>query len=181
MSTLITQGSVLHRSQRVWARGSDYGSMKCAIYVRVSPEDPRCEMQLSKPHAYCRKVRWESVAYVDLLSGNQRPQLEQLLMHARYGRFQGVVVWKLDRFGQSLPHLVTNLRVLDAAGVRFLCPASGIDIMSNNPQGRSIVHLLGEIAAMERSLTIEGTIWGLRRYRELDRRDRHSKSRKDLP
>ena len=84
---------------------------RVALYARVSThngQDP--EMQLREMREYC--LRRELVItgeYIDAgVSGSKdsRPELNKLMSDAKQRRFDAVLVWKLDRFGRSLKHLV---------------------------------------------------------------------------
>jgi DNA invertase Pin-like site-specific DNA recombinase len=87
--------------------------MKIALYARVSTsdkgQDP--EMQLRELREYCERRNWTIASeYVDIgFSGSKdsRPQLNKLMTGAKKRRFDAVLVWKLDRSGRSLKHLVS--------------------------------------------------------------------------
>jgi DNA invertase Pin-like site-specific DNA recombinase len=159
-----------------------------AIYARVSTEDQNCDLQLSDLGGFISRSGWQSCQYVDKLSGKagvRRPQLEQLLADARLRKFDVVLVWKLDRFGRSLQHLIENIQVLDSAGVRFLCPSMGIDTDNHSPMGKFLMHIFGAFAEFERALIVERVRAGVAEHRrafEAGRigRDRHTRSGKDL-
>lgn len=133
---------------------------------------------------------WPAPAeYVETASGkaaSKRPILAKLLADARMRRFDVLLVWKLDRFGRSLKHIIENIETLDAAGVRFLCPSQAIDTDNRSPMGRFFIQILGAFAELEREIIKERTMAGRAEY---DRayakgeigRTRHSKSNKNLP
>ena len=89
--------------------------MRIALYARVSTadkgQDP--EMQLRELREYCERRKWTIASeYVDIgVSGSKdsRPQLNKLMAGAKQRQFDAVLVWKLDRFGRSLKHLVSAL------------------------------------------------------------------------
>lgn len=78
--------------------------MIVAIYARVSTTDQSCEMQLHELRQYAGRQGFQVFTeYVDTgFSGaaSSRPQLDRLLRDARFRRFEAVLVWKLDRWGQ---------------------------------------------------------------------------------
>ena len=78
-------------------------------------------------------------------------------------RLDAVVVWKLDRFGRSLRHLITTIEELQAAGVAFISMGEGIDTTS--PTGRLMLGIVGSFAAFERERLIERVHLGLARAR----------------
>ena len=70
-----------------------------------------------------------------------------------------LVVWRLDRLGRSLPHLVATIDNLTRRGVNLRSLHEAID--TTTPTGRLMVHLIASLAEFERELTIERTIAGL--------------------
>ncbi len=129
-----------------------------AIYARVSTEDQSCDLQLTALRAYCAERGWESAEYVEKASGkagSKRPLLDRLLKDAASNKIDAVLVWKLDRFGRSLSHLIENIQKLDAAGVRFIATTQAIDTASDSPMGRFLLHLFGALAEFERALIVE--------------------------
>ena len=162
--------------------------MKVALYLRVSTLDQNPEAQRRELEAYATRHDWEIVQdYEDRCSGSdpRRPALRELLAAARSGKFQCVLVWKLDRFGRSLIHLLENLQTLDAEAVRFIAVRQGIDTDRNNPAGRFLLHILGAVAELERGLLRERVASGINRYWQDVKagkvgRSVHSKSGKDL-
>src|SRR6266849_5861451 len=98
---------------------------RVAIYARVSTtnghQDP--EMQLRELREYAEH-RGLTIAgeYVDRMTGSKdsRPALNRLMADAAQRKFDAVLVWKLDRFGRSLRHLVNALAELEALGLTRL-------------------------------------------------------------
>src|SRR3954468_10801221 len=140
--------------------------MRCAVYARVSTFDQEPENQLSELRRYTAARGWTSAEYVDRgISGakDRRAALDRLLADARRRRFDVVLVWRLDRLGRSLKHLITMLDELAALGVAFVSLAEGID--ATTPAGRLQMHLLGAIAEFERGRIRERVKAGLARAR----------------
>jgi DNA invertase Pin-like site-specific DNA recombinase len=75
-------------------------------------------------------------------------------------RFDVVLVWKIDRFGRSLKHLVNALADLDAYGVAFVSLRDNLDL--STPSGRLMFQIIGAMAEFERSLIQERVRAGLR-------------------
>jgi DNA invertase Pin-like site-specific DNA recombinase len=65
-----------------------------------------------------------------------------------------LVVWKFDRFGRSLRHLVTALAEFKSLGIDLLAQPEGVDTTS--PAGELVFQIFGAIAQFERSLIVEG-------------------------
>lgn len=162
--------------------------MTAAIYARVSTEDQHCEMQLAELRGYAQRQGWEVVEYVEKASGkagSKRPVLDKLLDDARMKRFDALLVWKLDRFGRSLKHIIENVETLNAAGIRFLAPSQGIDTDQRNPMGKFLMHIIGAFAELERELIKERVNSGIQEYARAYKRGdvgskRNSRSGKNL-
>src|SRR6266567_885559 len=104
--------------------------MKAAIYARVSTLDQEPENQLLELRRYVEARGWTAVEYVDKgVSGakDRRPALDHLLADARRRRFDVLVVWRLDRLGRNLRHLIILLEDVQALGIAFVSLAEGID------------------------------------------------------
>jgi DNA invertase Pin-like site-specific DNA recombinase len=138
---------------------------RVALYARVSTlngQDP--EMQLSELREYASRRGWSITReYVDQgISGSQesRPQLNELVADAHRRKFDAVLVWKIDRFGRSLKHLVNALADLCAYGVAFISFRDNLDL--STPSGRLMFQIIGAMAEFERSLIQERVRAGLR-------------------
>lgn len=111
--------------------------------------------------------QWEpSAEFVDHgVSGvcESRPALDQLVKAAKRRRFDVLVVWKLDRLGRNLRHLILLLDELAGLGVGFVSLGEGID--TQTPAGRLQLHILGAIAEFERERLRERVLAGLNRAR----------------
>jgi DNA invertase Pin-like site-specific DNA recombinase len=111
-----------------------------ALYARVSTrnghQDP--EMQLTELREYVNRRGLNIYEeYVDEgISGSKesRPALNQLMTDARRCKFDAVLVWKIDRFGRSLKHLVNSLADLSAYGIAFISLRDNLDL--STPSGR---------------------------------------------
>jgi DNA invertase Pin-like site-specific DNA recombinase len=78
---------------------------------------------------------------------------------ARLRRFDGVLCWKVDRFGRSLRHLVNALADLDSYGVAFTSLRDNLDL--STPSGRLMFQIIAAMAEFERSLIQERVRAGL--------------------
>jgi len=131
---------------------------RVALYARVSTlhgQDP--ELQLCELRDYATRRGW-SVAgeYTDAgVSGakDSRPELNRLMADAHQRRFDAVLVWKLDRFGRSLRHLVNALAELEGRGVVFISLRDNVDL--STPSGRLMFQIIGAMAEFERALIQE--------------------------
>jgi DNA invertase Pin-like site-specific DNA recombinase len=75
-------------------------------------------------------------------------------------QFDAVLVWKIDRFGRSLKHLVTAMADLNAYGVAFVSLRDNLDLFT--PSGRLMFQIIGAMSEFERSLIQERVVAGLR-------------------
>ena len=140
--------------------------MKVAVYARVSSTQQTVQNQLLELRRYVDARGWTAVEYVDHgVSGakDRRPALDQLVADVRRHKVQGVVVWRLDRLGRNLRHLVNLLDDWNARGVTFVTLGEGID--TSTPAGRLVAGVLGSIAEFERARIQERIVAGLARAR----------------
>jgi DNA invertase Pin-like site-specific DNA recombinase len=138
---------------------------RVALYARVSTsngsQDP--EMQLRELREYAERRDLTIVGeYVDRMTGSKdsRPSLNRLMADAGHRKFDAVLVWKLDRFGRSLRHLVNALAELEALGLTFVSLRDNLDL--STPSGRLMFQIIGAMAEFERSLIQERVKAGLR-------------------
>jgi DNA invertase Pin-like site-specific DNA recombinase len=144
----------------------DRAIRRVALYARVSTlngqQDP--EMQLSELREYAtRRALSIHEEYVDQgVSGSKesRPALNRLMSDAQRCRFDAVLVWKIDRFGRSLKHLVNSLADLSAYGISFISLRDNLDL--STPSGRLMFQIIGAMAEFERALIQERVRAGLR-------------------
>src|SRR5437868_1136183 len=139
--------------------------MRVALYARVSTCNGQSpEMQLAELREYASRREWEIFGeYVDSgISGAQesRPELNRLMSDAHQRKIDAVLVWKIDRFGRSLKHLVNSLADLSAYGVAFISLRDNLDL--STPSGRLMFQIIGAMAEFERSLIQERVRAGLR-------------------
>ena len=163
------------RQQRstTFAQESTRPINQVALYARVSTlnnQDP--EMQLAELREYAGRRGWQIVEeFIDQgVSGCQesRPALNQMMADACRRRFDAILVWKIDRFGRSLKHLVNALAELAALGVAFISLRDNLDL--STPSGRLMFQIIGAMAEFERALIQERVRAGLRNARAKGRR-----------
>jgi len=142
--------------------------MRVALYARVSTlNGQHPEMQLAELREYASRRGWKIAGeYVDEgVSGSKesRPELNRLMGDAHGRQFDIVLVWKIDRFGRSLKHLVNALADLDAYGVTFASLKDNLDL--STPSGRLTFQIIGAMAEFERALIQERVKAGLHNAR----------------
>ena len=139
---------------------------RVVMYARVSTQnhgqDP--EVQLRDMRGYLKLRGFRLVGeYVDRgVSGTKknRPELDRLMADAAKRRFDAVCVWKLDRFGRSLRHLVNALAQLEEHGVSFISQRDNLDLTTS--AGRLMFNVIGAMAEFERDIISERVKAGLR-------------------
>ncbi|MEO3939239.1 recombinase family protein [Dermatophilaceae bacterium Soc4.6] len=123
-------------------------------YARVSTLEQHEALQVDALRlAGCVRV------FTDKASGKleHRPALDALLDQLRPG--DTVAVWRLDRLGRSLRHLIGIVQALETRGVAFRSLTESID--TSTPGGRLIFHVFGALAEFEKDLIRERTMAGL--------------------
>lgn len=123
-------------------------------YARISTAEQNLHLQKDAlTAAGCTQI-WEDTA-----SGARvaRPGLEKAMERLREG--DTLVVWKLDRLGRSLQHLIESVRALESCGVGFRSLQDNID--TTTPGGKLLFHIMGSLAEFERDLIRERTNAGL--------------------
>lgn len=141
--------------------------MRAALYARVSTSGQHTlTMQLEKMISYANDRGWNIVKQVsEIGSGlNERKKREELLQEARRRNIDVIIVWKLDRWGRSLPDLVTSLRELNDLGVGFISLTEALDFTT--PVGRAMAGLLSVFAEFERELISERIKAGIAQARK---------------
>src|SRR5262250_2963955 len=125
-------------------------------YARVSTNEQNLNLQrdaLRKAGVTTKNI------FTDKITGTKadRPGLTDALSHLREG--DTLVVWRLDRLGRSLPHLIETVTALERQGVAFQSITENID--TSNATGKLVFHIFGALAEFERNLIKERTIAGL--------------------
>lgn len=123
-------------------------------YARVSTTDQDARLQHDALIAAgCYRI------FTDTASGSlqSRPELDKLMDQLRPG--DTLVVWRLDRLGRSIRHLIAQLSELQDRGIEFRSIQENID--TSSPGGRLVFHIFASLAEFERDLIRERTNAGL--------------------
>jgi DNA invertase Pin-like site-specific DNA recombinase len=128
-------------------------------YARISTVEQNLNLQTDAlERAGCEKI------FTDTASGsiNARKGLLDAVEFCRSG--DALVVWKLDRLGRSLKHLIDTVNYLQAKGVEFVSLQESVDTGTSG--GKPVFHVFGALAEFERELIRERTIAGLKAARD---------------
>jgi DNA invertase Pin-like site-specific DNA recombinase len=123
-------------------------------YARVSTHDQTLSLQKDAlEKAGCDRI------FTDTVSGTkaERQGLTEALSHLRVG--DTLVVWRLDRLGRSLRHLIDTITELHERGVGFKSLQENIDTTTSG--GKLVFHIFGALAEFEREIIRERTRAGL--------------------
>lgn len=134
---------------------------RAAVYARVSTAAQDPEPQLAQLRRFVRAAEWDTFReYCDQASGAEisRPQLSRLMQDAFERRFDVVVVWKFDRFGRSVSHLIRALEEFQRLNIGFVSVSEKLD--TSSPMGKAVFTFLGALAEFERSMIRERVIIG---------------------
>jgi DNA invertase Pin-like site-specific DNA recombinase len=141
--------------------------MRIGIYARVSTKDQSCELQIRDLRAYSAARGFDLVReYVDVgQSGakDSRPELNKLMDDARKRQFDGIVVWRFDRFARSTKHLLTALEEFRSLGIQFISYQENVD--TSTSLGQALFTIVSAVAQLERDLIRERVSAGIRNAR----------------
>ncbi len=128
-------------------------------YARVSTDDQQTDLQIDALRAAgCDRIFEEKASG----TRSDRPELAAALDYLRPG--DSLVVWRLDRLGRSLKHLIDTVTSLDERQVGFKSLNDNID--TTTATGRLVFHIFAALAEYERALTVDRTRAGLAAARE---------------
>ncbi|MGI2729412.1 recombinase family protein [Bacillus cytotoxicus] len=123
-------------------------------YARISTNDQNLDLQKDAlKQAGCKRI------FADVVSGatSSRSGLDEALDYVREG--DTLVVWKLDRLGRSLKHLIETINTLNEKGSAFRSLQENMDTSTSG--GKLIFHVFGALAEFEREMIQERTQAGL--------------------
>ena len=148
--------------------------MKVAIYARVSTANngQSVEMQLRDLRQLAQQRGFEIVAEFcdEGASGakDSRPQLDRMLADAKRGKFRAILIWRLDRLGRSLQHLVRLFEDFRAWNVALISFGEGLDFSTS--MGKLFYQLSGAFAEFEKDTIRERVKAGLRNAKSKGKR-----------
>lgn len=139
--------------------------MKLALYVRNSTteEKQNPQTQIQPLVDRCEREAWEYTIFQEFSSGakESRPELDKMMQQIRNKEFDAVMVWRLDRLGRSLKHLLQLMEEFRNKKVKFISLQEGFD--TTTIQGELFFNIAGAFAQFERALIQERINAGLER------------------
>ncbi len=142
-------------------------SLRVALYARVSTHDQQTlPLQIKTMREYAGRRGWQIVAEIrEVGSGAlQRPKREELLAAVRRRELDAILVWRLDRWGRSLPDLVITLKELAELAIGFVSLTEAFDMTT--PTGRALAGMLAVFAEFEREIMRERVKAGIAQARD---------------
>lgn len=141
--------------------------LKIGLYARVSKQDQNLQTQLVVLKDYCQKNNYEVIEeYKDNgISGatDNRPAFNKMLEDIRTKKINCVLVYKLDRIGRSLQHLLNLFEEFKNRDIEFISLTQNIN--TNTPEGKMFLRMLMVLAEYERELIVSRINGGLDRAR----------------
>ena len=137
--------------------------MRAYLYARVSTDEQHADKQIFELRKYCEYSHLDIVGeYVDTISGlkDSRPELDRMMKGVFLGGTDVVVIWKLDRLGRSMKHLISIVEQLEGRKVGLIATTQGFD--TTKPEGKLFFHIFGAIAQFERELISARTKMGIK-------------------
>ena len=139
--------------------------MKVAIYVRVSTNDQNETMQLKDLREYCERMQYTIYKeYIDIGESGaktSRPQFNLFMEDMRKRLFDAVLVWKLDRMGRSLLHLLQIMEELKLKNIDFISYRQNLN--TTDSTGKLLFNIIGSFAEFERDIIRERVVSGKKR------------------
>ena len=136
--------------------------MKVAIYCKISAQDERPERQRADLEAYAKRMGYEYEVFEEKESSRgTRPVKQGLLKRLRAKEFDGLVIWKLDRWAKNLSELIPEIKELLSKQIFFISLKDSIDLSGEN--ARQAFHIVSALAEFERASVRERVKLGLER------------------
>ena len=155
--------------------------MNAGVYYRVSTNEQSTGMQEKAIQDYCERenilITKEYSDIGESGSKESRPQFDKLIQDMRNKSFDTIIVYKLDRIGRSLSHLVKLFEEFKKRKINFISITQAIN--TTTPEGRMFLHILMVLAEYERELTIVRIHSGLARARAKGKKLGRPKGSKD--
>lgn len=137
---------------------------KVAIYCRVSTDEQTTENQKLPLVEYCKRMKYEHEIFEEQESTRKtRPVQYELYNRLLRKEFDGLIIYKFDRWARSTTELLTHTESLIQKNIFVYSYSENIDL--NTSMGKAMLTILSAFAQLERDLIRERTIAGLKRVK----------------
>jgi len=151
---------------------------KTAIYVRVSTDKQNYEQQVEPCTRYCEIKNWEYEVFKETESSTKdRPVWNLVLLKARQGEFNNIVVFRLDRAWRSSRQFIMDFDSLANKSINVISVMEGLD--PTTPMGKAMMTILVALAELERATISEATKQRLQALKNLGKTLGRPKGSKD--
>lgn len=136
--------------------------MKVAIYCRVSTQDQTVENQKIALEQYAKRMEWQFETFVEVESSRKtRPVQWELYNRLLRKEFDGLLIYKFDRWARSTKELIEHIENLVSKNIAVYSFMENIDLSSS--MGRAMLTIISAFAQLERDIIRERTLAGLAR------------------
>lgn len=136
--------------------------MKVAIYARVSTEEQTVENQLIPLRVYAERMGWEYEIFEEKESTRRtRPVKAGLYLKLLQRKYDGLLIYKFDRWARSTTELVSEVQTLVNRGIAVHSYSDGVDL--STAMGKAMLTIISAFAQLERDIIRERTMAGLAR------------------
>lgn len=152
--------------------------VKLAVYCRVSTDEQNPENQKIKLVEFCKRSGYEYEVFEEKESTrNTRPIKQSIIDMLRKRVFDGLLIWRLDRWARSSQELILEITELYEKGIMFISLNDNIDL--STPTGKLQFQILSAFAEFERNLISQRTKEGLTRAKKEGKKLGRPKGSKD--
>ena len=151
--------------------------LKVALYARVSTQDQSPKMQIDALIEKAKREGWDYALFEEKESTRKtRPVKYALYQRLLNKEFDGVCVWKIDRWARSTQELSREVTMLFNKGVKFISLTDNIDLSSAS--GTLQFNIISAFAQFERDIISERTKEGLKHAKNVGKRGQDKKRRR---
>ena len=152
--------------------------MKVAIYARVSTEEQTTANQINPLSEYCKRMGWEYEVFTETESSRKTRPVQWALYNRLLRReFDGLVIYKFDRWARSTSELIVHIEALLAKDIKVFSYTENIDLSSS--MGRAMLTIMSAFAQLERDIIRERTMAGLARAKAQGKKLGRPKTKRD--
>lgn len=136
--------------------------MKVAIYARTSKTDQILDNQLIPLQEYCKRMSYEYHIFTEQESTRKtRPIQWDLYNRLLRKEYDGLIIYKFDRWARSTKELIEHIENLLSKGVFVYSFTENFDL--NTSMGKAMLTIISAFSQLERDIIRERTIAGLER------------------